>query len=215
MTATVSTSSRSLETAGSAPRRARVERSTRETSITVDLIIDGSGRASVKTGIGFLDHMLATLALFARFDLDLTAQGDLHIDDHHTSEDCFIVLGQALDKALGDRAGLVRFAHAYAPLDEALARTVVDVATRITASIDLGLTRPAIGQWASENITHALTTLAASARFTLHVDVLKGANDHHRAEAAFKSLGLALREAVRIDIVPSSAEVSNSTKGVL
>lgn len=215
MTATVSTPSSSPTAGARTTRRARVERSTRETSITVDLIIDGSGRASVKTGVGFLDHMLATLALFARFDLDLTAQGDLHIDDHHTSEDCFIVLGQALDKALGDRAGLVRFAHAYAPLDESLARTVVDLATRITASIDLGLTRPAIGEWACENITHALTTLAASARFTLHVDVLRGANDHHRAEAAFKSLGLALREAVRIDIVPSSAEVSNSTKGVL
>lgn len=215
MTATVSTPSSSPTAGARTTRRARVERSTRETSITVDLIIDGSGRASVKTGVGFLDHMLATLALFARFDLDLTAQGDLHIDDHHTSEDCFIVLGHALDKALGDRAGLVRFAHAYAPLDEALARTVVDLATRITASIDLGLTRPAIGEWACENIAHALTTLAASARFTLHVDVLRGANDHHRAEAAFKSLGLALREAVRIDIVPSSAEVSNSTKGVL
>jgi len=196
-------------------RKARIERSTRETSITADLVLDGSGRASVKTGIGFLDHMLATLALFARFDLDLIAQGDLHVDDHHTSEDCFIVLGQALDKALGDRAGLVRFGHAYAPLDESLARAVVDLATRITASIDLGLTRPTVGQWACENITHALHTLAASARLTLHVDVLKGANDHHRAEAAFKALGLALRDAVRRDPTLSPTDVSNSTKGVL
>ncbi|MBX3361790.1 MAG: imidazoleglycerol-phosphate dehydratase [Phycisphaeraceae bacterium] len=203
------------ERSDAALRRARIERSTRETSITADLVLDGSGRASVKTGIGFLDHMLATLALFARFDLDLIAQGDLHVDDHHTSEDCFIVLGQAIDRALGDRTGLVRFGHAYAPLDEALARAVVDLATRITASIDLGLTRPTIGQWACENITHALTTLATSARFTLHVDVLKGANDHHRAEAAFKALGLALRDAVRRDPTLSSTDVSNSTKGVL
>jgi imidazoleglycerol phosphate dehydratase HisB len=215
MTAAPPSGVRSAQFSAGPTRRARVERSTRETSITVDLVIDGSGRASVKTGVGFLDHMLATLALFARFDLDLTAQGDLHIDDHHTSEDCFIVLGQALDKALGDRAGLVRFGHAYAPLDDALARAVVDLATRITASIDLGLTRPAIGQWASENITHAFTTLAASARLTLHVDVLKGINDHHRAEAAFKSLGLALREAVRLDSTLAPTDISNSTKGVL
>lgn len=215
MTAAPTPGLRSAQFSAGATRRARIERSTRETSITADLVLDGSGRASVKTGIGFLDHMLATLALFARFDLDLTAQGDLHVDDHHTSEDCFIVLGQALDKALGDRAGLVRFGHAYAPLDESLARAVVDLATRITASIDLGLTRPTVGQWACENITHALTTLAASARFTLHVDVLKGANDHHRAEAAFKALGLALREAVRLDPSLSPADISNSTKGVL
>lgn len=204
-----------------AARTATIERSTRETAITLSLNLDGSGCATVRTGIGFLDHMLATLALFARFDLDLACRGDLHVDDHHTSEDCFIVLGQALDRALGDRAGLTRFGSAYAPLDEALARAVVDLATRSTASIDLGLTRPSIGQWASENITHAFTTLATAARATLHVDVLKGINDHHRAEAAFKALGLALRQAVRIDSVPSdtssnpAANLSNSTKGVL
>lgn len=204
-----------------AARTATIERSTRETVITLTLNLDGAGRATVRTGIGFLDHMLATLALFARFDLDLACQGDLHVDDHHTSEDCFIVLGQAIDRALGDRAGLVRFGSAYAPLDEALARAVVDLATRSTASIDLGLTRPAIGQWASENITHAFTTLATATRATLHVDVLKGINDHHRAEAAFKALGLALRQAVRTDRVQSDAgsdpasSLSNSTKGVL
>lgn len=204
-----------------AARTATIERSTRETAITLSLSIDGTGRATVRTGIGFLDHMLATLALFARFDLDLACRGDLHVDDHHTSEDCFIVLGQALDRALGDRAGLTRFGSAYAPLDEALARAVVDLATRSTASIDLGLTRPSIGHWASENITHAFTTLATAARATLHVDVLKGINDHHRAEAAFKALGLSLRQAVRIDRAPSdtssnpAANLSNSTKGVL
>ena len=211
----ISTSARNVEFSPGSTRKARVERSTRETSITADLVLDGSGRATIKTGIGFLDHMLATLALFARLDLDLIAEGDLHVDDHHTSEDCFIVLGQAIDKALGDRAGLLRFAHAYAPLDEALARAVVDLATRATASIDLGLTRPTIGLWACENITHAFTTLAVSARLTLHIDVLKGANDHHRAEAAFKALGLALREAVRRDPTLSPTDFSNSTKGVL
>lgn len=205
------------ETGRVAGRSATIERSTRETSITLALDVDGSGRASVRTGIGFLDHMLATLALFARFDLELTCKGDLHVDDHHTSEDCFIVLGQAIDRALGDRAGLVRFGHAYAPLDESLARAVVDLATRITASVELGLTRPMVGEWACENITHAFTTLAASARMTLHVDVLKGSNDHHRAEAAFKALGLALRAAVAQDRAGGAGDggAGNSTKGVL
>ncbi len=215
MTATSDESDKSVR------RGASIERSTRETSITLTLDIDGAGRATVRTGIGFLDHMLATLALFARFDLELACNGDLHVDDHHTSEDCFIVLGQAIDRALGDRAGLVRFGSAYAPLDEALARAVVDLATRSTASVDLGLIRPTIGEWACENITHAFTTLAAASRMTLHVDVLKGTNDHHRAEAAFKALGLALRQATRLDRGGteagsiSSPHLSNSTKGVL
>jgi imidazoleglycerol phosphate dehydratase HisB len=211
--------STTTETGRAAGRVATIERSTRETSITLTLDVDGNGRASVRTGIGFLDHMLATLALFARFDLDLTCKGDLHVDDHHTSEDCFIVLGQAIDRALGDRAGLVRFGHAYAPLDESLARAVVDLATRITASVELGLARPMVGEWACENITHAFTTLAASARMTLHVDVLKGSNDHHRAEAAFKALGLALRAAVTRDRTGGAGDgagnAGNSTKGVL
>jgi imidazoleglycerol-phosphate dehydratase len=192
-------------------RRATVTRETRETRITLDLALDGEGRAEVATGIGFLDHMLVSLARHARFDLKLTCAGDLEVDDHHTAEDCALALGQALDKALGERRGIARFAHAYAPLDEALARAVVDLSGRPCAVIDLGLAREALGGLSCENVPHIFISLATTARMALHLDVLRGANDHHRAEAAFKALAIALRQAVRIegpDEVPS-------TKGVL
>lgn len=187
------------------------QRSTSETEIRVTLNLDGSGTADVASGIGFLDHMLTALARHGRLDLSLHCTGDLHIDDHHTSEDCAIVLGEALREALGDRRGVVRFGHAYAPLDEALARAVIDLSGRPWPSIELGLTRELLGSWATENITHFLETLATEARMALHVDVLKGKNDHHRVEAAFKAMALALKAAVRHD---GSGEVP-STKGVL
>jgi imidazoleglycerol phosphate dehydratase HisB len=184
-------------------------RTTRETDIRIDLHLDGSGQCKIETGIGMLDHLLTALATHARFDLSLQCKGDLHIDEHHTAEDCAIVLGEALHAALGDRAGITRFAHAYAPLDEALARAVVDLSTRPHASVDLGLKREAIGALACENIPHVFNSLAMHGRLCLHVDVLRGENDHHRAEAAFKALALALRQA----IAPSSGPTS--TKGVL
>jgi len=192
-------------------RTAAVARTTRETTVRVTLALDGSGAAEVQTGVGFLDHLLETLARHARLDLTLTCEGDLRVDDHHTAEDCALALGEALDRALGERRGISRFGWAYAPLDEALAHAVVDCSGRPFAAVDLGLGREAIGGLACENITHVLRSLALAARLTMHADVLRGENDHHRAEAAFKAVALALRQAVSrsgFDDVPS-------TKGTL
>jgi imidazoleglycerol phosphate dehydratase HisB len=172
------------------------ERSTKETTIRCRLNLDGIGETAVATGIGFLDHMLTALAFHAGWDLELQCSGDLEVDDHHTAEDCALALGEALDAALGDRAGIVRFGSAYAPLDEALARTVVDLSGRPWPQVELGLTREKLGELACENIGHVLRSLAMSARCALHVDVLRGDNDHHRAEAAFKATALALRQAM-------------------
>jgi len=192
-------------------RTVTVTRTTRETSIRVTLDLDGAGKTSIKTGIGFLDHLLDALGRHARFDLALTCEGDLAVDDHHTAEDCALALGEALDRALGERRGVNRFGWALAPLDEALARAVIDLSGRPFSDVALGLRREAIGGLACENVAHLLRSLATAARMTLHVDVLKGENDHHRAEAAFKATALALRQAVALsgfDDVPS-------TKGTL
>jgi imidazoleglycerol-phosphate dehydratase len=192
-------------------RTATVTRATRETSITVTLDLDGSGRGDTRTGIGFLDHLLAALSRHARFDLALTCEGDLAVDDHHTAEDCALALGQALDRALGERRGVARFGWAYAPLDEALARAVVDLSGRPYAEVTLGLRREAIGGLACENIPHFLRSLATAAQLTLHVDVLRGENDHHKAEAAVKATALALKQAV----ASSGFSDVPSTKGTL
>jgi len=178
-------------------RRAEIVRETKETAIRVNLALDGRGEARTATGLGFLDHMLTSLMLHARFDLDLACKGDLHVDDHHTVEDCALALGAAIDKALGERRGIARFGSAYAPMDESLARCVVDLVTRPCAVVELGLRRERMGDVSCENITHFFRSLATAGRFTLHLDVLRGENDHHRAEAAFKAFALALREAVR------------------
>ena len=191
-------------------RTAEISRKTKETEITVSLDLDGSGAAEVATGIGFLDHMLASLAKHARFDLRLSCQGDLEIDDHHTAEDCALALGAAIDQALGDRAGIERFGSAYAPLDEALARAVVDFSGRAYAYVKLDFKREALGGIACENLSHVLRSLGSAARATLHVELLRGENDHHRAEAAFKATALALRQAVRV-----TGSGVPSTKGVL
>ena len=192
-------------------RTATVARDTNETRVEATINLDGDGSATISTGVGFLDHMLQALAKHGRLDLSLSCDGDLHIDDHHTAEDCALTLGQALDEALGDKRGISRFGHAYAPLDEALARAVVDFSGRPFAKIDLGLRREALGGLACENVTHFISSLAVAAKATFHVDVLRGENDHHRSEAAFKALALALRQAVALD---GSAEIP-STKGVL
>jgi imidazoleglycerol-phosphate dehydratase len=192
-------------------RTARVERRTGETDVKVELVLDGEGQSDVETGLGFLDHMLAALARHGRFDLQLSCEGDLEVDDHHTAEDSALALGTAFDLALADRRGIRRFGDAHAPLDEALARAVVDFSGRPSAHVAIGFRRERIGDIATENLAHFFVSLATTARMTLHVDVLKGENDHHRAEAAFKALALALRQAVSTD---GSAEVP-STKGVL
>lgn len=181
---------------GPQARTATILRETKETRCDLTLNLDGSGAAAVTTGIGFLDHMLTALACHSGMDIALAMTGDLHVDDHHTAEDAAICLGRALASALGDRTGITRFAHAYAPLDEALARVVIDLVQRPTAVVSLGLTREKIGGLASENVIHFFRTLAMEGRFTLHVDVLRGENDHHRAESAFKALALALRSAI-------------------
>lgn len=195
----------------SAAREGRVARATAETTIEATLVLDGSGSSAIATGIGFLDHLLATLAKHARFDLALTCKGDLAVDDHHTAEDCALALGAALDLALGERRGVRRFGSAFAPLDEALARAVVDLSGRPYAVVDLGLEREALGGLSCENVPHIVSSFATAARACIHVDVLRGANDHHRAEAAFKALALALRAAVARD----GHEDVPSTKGIL
>jgi imidazoleglycerol-phosphate dehydratase len=192
-------------------RTAAVERVTRETAVQVTLVVDGTGQVDVNTGIGFLDHLFDTLGRHSGFDLTIACTGDLRVDDHHTAEDCALGLGEALDRALGQRRGITRFGSAFAPLDEALARAVVDLSGRPYASVDLGLGRDVIGGLACENIGHVLRSFATAARLTLHVDVLRGENDHHRAEAAFKAFALALRQAVAC----SGGDEVPSTKGTL
>jgi imidazoleglycerol-phosphate dehydratase len=187
-------------------RSSEYTRTTSEVEVSVRLDLDGSGESTVDTGLGFLDHMIASLARHARFDLQVRAAGDTAVDDHHTVEDCAIALGRALDAALGDRSGIRRFGHGFAPLDEALVRAVVDLSGRSWPAVAIGFTRDMIGDVATENIVHFLRSLAVEARMALHVDLIRGDNDHHKAEAAFKALAIALREAVTPDAggVPST-----------
>ena len=191
-------------------RTATLERKTRETDIVGKLTLDGSREIQVTTGIGFLDHMVTALAFHAGWDLQLRCEGDLEIDDHHSAEDCAIVLGKLLEESVGDRSGIKRFGSAYAPLDEALARCVVDVSGRPFASVELGFRREMIGQLATENMTHFWQTLATNAGVTLHLDLIRGDNDHHKAEAGAKAAALAFRDA----LAATDDDVA-STKGVL
>jgi imidazoleglycerol phosphate dehydratase HisB len=192
-------------------RTATIERITKETNLELALVLDGSGSIEVSTGIGFLDHMLTTLAFHAGWDLQLSGSGDLQVDDHHTCEDCALVLGAAIARAVGERRGIQRFGWAYAPLDEALARAVVDLCGRPWPEVDLGLKRETIGDLSSECLEHFVISLAMAMRGSLHLDVLRGRNDHHRAEAGIKALALALRQA----LATSGTPVVASTKGVL
>jgi imidazoleglycerol phosphate dehydratase HisB len=192
-------------------RRTKLERKTRETAVELELDLDGAGAAEVDTGIGFLDHLLESLAFHAGWNLSLRCVGDLQVDDHHTAEDCALALGSAIDRCLGDRAGIARFGSEHAPLDEALARAVVDLSGRPWAEVDLGLRRERLGALATENVTHVVRSLATTMRASVHLDLLRGENDHHRAEAAFKALALALRRAVAV----REASGVPSTKGSL
>ncbi len=195
----------------STARTGRIERKTRETAITVDISLDGTGLAQIATGVGFFDHMLTALACHSGIDITLSCKGDLEIDDHHTVEDCALALGAAIDQALGDRKSIVRFGYAYAPLDESLSRAVIDLATRPTAVVGLGLTREKLGELSCENAPHFFQSLATSARFCLHLDVLRGQNDHHRLESAFKAFAIAIKQAIK----STGAAAVPSTKGVL
>ena len=191
-------------------RTATLDRRTNETAISGRIDLDGNGLSAVDTGLGFLDHMIVTLAKHAGFDLELNAVGDTVVDDHHTVEDCAIVLGRGITEALGDRTGIRRFGFAYAALDESLVRTVVDLSGRPWPEIHIDLEREQIGDVATENIVHFFRTLAIEARMALHVDLIRGDNDHHRAEAAFKATALALRSATEVTGVEML-----STKGTL
>ena len=191
-------------------RRADIKRETTEVAITGFLDLDGSGVSEVKTGLGFLDHMLGTLARHGRFDLTLAANGDIDIDDHHTVEDCAIAIGRAIDQALGDRSGIARFGYAYAPLDESLSRAVVDLSGRPWPEISIEFARDKVGDVATENIIHFLRSLAIESRMALHVDLIRGDNDHHKAESAFKALAIALRSAMS-----ETGSGVPSTKGTL
>jgi imidazoleglycerol-phosphate dehydratase len=194
-------------------RRATVSRQTKETSITASVYLDGTGQSDISSGLGFFDHMLTALSKHSLIDIKLRCSGDLQVDDHHTVEDCALAIGQALDTALGNRVGICRYGSSFAPLDESLARCVLDLSGRPHSNVDLQLKRDMIGQVSCEMLKHALESLATAARMTLHVDVLKGSNDHHRAESAFKAVALALRQAVAID-VKRPREIA-STKGSL
>lgn len=194
-------------------RSAAVTRETKETRVEVTLDLDGSGRASADTGIGMLNHLIEQIAKHGLFDLTVTAKGDLHVDEHHTVEDAGIALGQAFDKALGDRAGIVRMADALVPLDESLASVAVDISGRPHCVVDARWSLPRIGELPSSLVEHFLGSFATEAKLTLHARVLAGENDHHRAEAICKALGRALSTATRID--PRRLGEIPSTKGTL
>lgn len=187
-------------------RSADKARKTRETEIEARVTLDASPGGEIATGIPFFDHMLEALQKHASLGLALRCDGDLEVDDHHSVEDCALVLGACIDEALSDRSGVTRFASAYAPLDEALVRCVLDLSGRPFAHVDLPLRRERIGTMSSENIPHFFRSIATSMRATLHLDCIRGENDHHIVEAAFKAFALALREAVRLrgDGVPST-----------
>ncbi len=194
-------------------RTAEIHRQTSETDIRLSLNLDGTGQADIRTGIGFLDHMLHHVAVHGLFDLTLRAEGDLHVDEHHTVEDCALALGMAFDRALGDRKGIVRIGSAYVPMDEALAFVAVDLSGRPYAVVRARWHTPAVGGIAVSLFPHFLQSFAVTARANLHARVLYGADDHHQAEALFKALGRALDAATARD--PRRAGSVPSTKGVL
>jgi imidazoleglycerol-phosphate dehydratase len=203
---------RGRDAGATSPRKAAVRRTTRETDVALSLALDGSGRSRIATGIGFLDHMLGALATHARFDLEVRCKGDLHVDAHHSVEDVGICLGDALRQALGDKAGIGRFGHAYVPLDEALSRCVVDLSGRPFLHYDVTIRARQLGSMPTELFEDFFWAVADHARLNLHLDLIRGRNAHHIAETLFKAFARALRMAVARD--PRTAGVP-STKGSL
>ncbi|MGF1506062.1 MAG: imidazoleglycerol-phosphate dehydratase HisB [Anaerolineae bacterium] len=193
-------------------RSASITRETKETQIALTLDLDGTGQADITTGVGFYDHMLHHIAHHGLFDLTVQAEGDLHIDAHHTVEDVAIGFGQALSQALGDRSGITRMGHAYVAMDDALARVVVDLSGRPFPVVQAPFTAPMLGTMPSALVQHVFESIALNGGFNLHAAVLYGRDDHHKAEALFKALGRALDAATRID---SRRQGVPSTKGTL
>ena len=179
-------------------RSATVSRETKETNVKLSVTLDGTGTSNINTGVGFYDHLLESFAHHSLLDLDVTTEGDLHVDEHHTVEDTALVLGAAIGEALGERSGIQRFGSATVPMDEALATAAVDAGGRPYALIDISFAAERIGQLSTQMIPHALESLARSAGFTIHVTA-RGANDHHVAEAAVKALARAVRFAIEAD----------------
>ena len=194
-------------------RNATIARNTNETRIAVSLDLDGTGRSKLDTGVPFLDHMLDQIARHGLIDLDVAAQGDLHIDAHHTVEDIGITIGQAVAKAVGDKKGIVRYGHAYVPLDEALSRVVIDFSGRPGLDLHVQFTRALIGDFDVDLVGEFFRGFVNHAMVTLHIDCLKGQNSHHQCETIFKAFGRALRMAVEPD--PRAAGLIPSTKGTL
>ncbi len=196
-----------------ASRRASIDRQTKETRITASINLDGTGAYDIATGVGFLDHMLEQLARHSLIDIELRAEGDLHIDFHHTVEDCGIVLGQALAKALGDKRGITRYANVDLPMDEAMTRVAIDVSGRPYLVWNVTFTRPKLGEMDTELFREWFQAFAQNAGITLHVTNVYGENNHHIAETCYKGLARALRAAITID--PGQASRVPSTKGTL
>ena len=196
-----------------AERKATVERNTLETQITAAVNLDGTGKANFDTGIPFLEHMLDQIARHGLMDMDINAKGDLHIDDHHTVEDIGITLGQAFAQAVGDKKGIMRYGHAYCPLDEALSRVVIDFSGRPGLTFNVEFTRASVGGFDADLFMEFFQGFVNHAQVTLHVDNLRGDNTHHQAETIFKAFGRAMRMALAED--PRMAGVTPSTKGVL
>jgi imidazoleglycerol-phosphate dehydratase len=194
------------------PREAEVRRTTKETDVKVRLVLDGAGGSKVSTGVAFLDHMLELFARHGLFDHEVECRGDLHIDDHHTVEDIAITLGQALSRALGDKAGISRYGSALVPMDEALCRAVIDLSGRFYLVYEVETRRDRVGDFSVELAEHFWRSLADAARCNLHIDCLRGRNTHHIIEGTFKAAARALRQAVERD--PRVSGVP-STKGVL
>jgi imidazoleglycerol-phosphate dehydratase len=194
-------------------RSAKVSRNTLETQIGVELNLDGSGKAKLDTGLPFLEHMLDQIARHGLIDIDILAKGDLHIDAHHTVEDIGITLGQAFNKAVGDKKGLCRYGHAYVPLDEALSRVVLDISGRPGLVFNCDFVRDSVGEFEVDLISEFFQGFVNHALVTLHIDNLAGNNAHHQAETIFKAFGRALRMALELD--PRMVGVMPSTKGTL